>query len=95
MPVTVSLQSEKNGEIKKFLERFYEKQIMLDDDVTQWIYIYNKPLDALDIISALADNDDDYELTMHICIDDWKEMKLSQDNHNNIIKSILFLYYEE
>lgn len=95
MPVTVSITSDKDGEIKRFLEKFYEKTVTMEDDVEKWVYIYNKPLEAVDIISALADNQEDYELSMYIQVNDWKQMKLSKENQNLIVKSIFFLYYEE
>ena len=65
MAILVNLWSKKQGEIRGFLEKYYEKKVNMDDDVEQWIYVYSKPLDAIDIISTLIDNNDKY---MFFCI---------------------------
>lgn len=95
MPVTVNLVSEKQGEIKKFLERFYQKEVNIDDDVGQWIYIYHKPLDAIDLISAVIDNNEDYRLNMSVQIEKGDTWKVTAENYNMIIKGLLFMYYRE
>jgi hypothetical protein len=61
--------SGKSGEIKRFLKSFYQKEVKAEDDISQWIYVYNKPLEAIDIISALMDNKERYKISMFIQID--------------------------
>ncbi len=95
MDVSVNLWSKKPGEIKKFLERYYQKSISMDDDVDQWIYIYRKPLDCIDIISALMDNNDKYQISMYIQIDKGDIHLVTNENHNDIIKGVFDLFYEE
>lgn len=95
MPVTVSLVSERQGEIKKFLERFYQSEVNIDEDVGQWIYIYHKPLDAIDLISAVIDNNDDYKLDISVQVEKGDTWKVTAENHNIIIKGLLLMYYKE
>ncbi len=95
MAITVSMWSDKKGEIKKFLKSFYQKEVKMDEDIGQWIYVYNKPLESIDIISALMDNKDKYHISMCIQVDRADPHVITVANHNDIIKSILYLYYEE
>lgn len=95
MAVVVSMWSRKDGEVKRFLERYYQKEINMDEDVGQWIYVYSKPLDAIDIISAVMDNNDKYQLSISIQIDKADVHLITTENHNDIIKGMLCLYYQE
>jgi hypothetical protein len=95
MAISVNLWSRKQGEIRSFLEKYYEKDVSIDDDVDRWIYIYKKPLDAIDIISTLIDNNDKYKISMCIQIDKGDVHPVTYENHNDIIKGILCLFYEE
>jgi hypothetical protein len=95
MSIVVSLWSRKSGEIRKFLQSYYEKNVNLDEDVDQWMYVYNKPMDAVDLISTVIDNNDKYEIAICIQVDKGDVHPVTVENHNDIIKSIVYLYYEE
>jgi len=95
MPVVVNLWSKKTGEIKRFLESFYQKKMDMDEDVEQWIYIYNKPLDAIDMISVVIDNNDKHQIAMCIQVDRGDVHPVTVQNHNDIIKGLLYLYYRD
>jgi len=64
MYVTVNLLSKKPGEIKNFLESYYQKKLDMDNDVGHWIYVYYKPLQAIDLISTVIDNSDKHKMTL-------------------------------
>jgi hypothetical protein len=93
--LTVNLWSRKNGEIKRFLESYYEKEMQLDENAGEWIYTYNKPLEAVDMISAVIDNQDKYQIALCIQVDEGQLHHITVDNHNEIIKDIFLLYYNE
>lgn len=95
MAIAVNLWSKRTGEIKRFLENYYEKDIEIDEDVDRWIYVYNKPLDSVDIISVLMDNKDSYDISMCIEVDSGDIHYVTYDNHNDIIKGMFSLFYEE
>jgi len=95
MAIEVSLWTRKCGELKRFLEKYYGKKIMMDDDVDKWVYLYKKPLDAVDIISALMDNCDKYQISMCIQLDQGDVHYVTEENHNDIIKGIFYLFYED
>jgi hypothetical protein len=95
MSVSINLYSKKTGEIKKFLERFYEKAVEIDKDIDQWIYVYNSALEAVDIISALMDNSDKFKITACVQIIEGNIHPVTHENHNDIIKGMFSLFYEE
>lgn len=95
MSINVSLCSRKVGEIKNFLEKFYQKEIDLDSDVGQWTYKYNRPLEAIDIISTVIDNSYEYSIKIFIQVDDGDIHMVTSENCNDIIKALLYLYYED
>jgi hypothetical protein len=95
MAVVVNLWSKRTGEIKRFLESYYKKEMNMDEDIDRWIYVYNKPLDSVDIISALMDNNDKYEISMCIQVDTGDIYYITAQNHNDIIKGMFCLFYEE
>mgnify|MGYP000073693196 CR=1 FL=1 len=95
MSITVNLWSEKEGEIKRFLEKYYESKVVMDEDVGQWCYIYNRPLESADMISALMDNQDKYEIELGVQVNHGDIYHVNEDNHNDVIKGIFCLFYEE
>lgn len=95
MPITVTLWSKKPGDIKTFLESYYEKESEMDVDVDRWIYVYRKPLDAIDIISAVMDNNYRYNISMCLQVGDGDIYPITYDNHNDVIKGLLHLFYTE
>jgi len=67
----------------------------MDSDVDQWMYVYNKPLEAVDIISTVVDNSHKYDITMYIQVDAEDLQPVTYENHNDIIKGLFSLFYEE
>ena len=95
MSITVNLWSKKNGDIKRFLEKYYNKEVTVDEDVDRWIYIYRKPVDAVDIISAVIDNNDKYGIGICIQVNEGDMHPITVENHNDVIKGIFYLFYDE
>ena len=46
MSLTVNLWSRKEGELKRFLECFYECKIDIADNAEGWFYEYVRPVEA-------------------------------------------------
>ncbi len=95
MCVTVSLFSRKVGEIRGFLEKYYQKEINMDSDVGQWSYIYYKPLEAIDMISTVIDNNHRHKINLAIQVGDGDVQLVTGENCNDIIKALLHVYYKE
>lgn len=95
MSLTVNLWSRKEGELKKFLESYYESEVVVVDDDDGWFCKYEKPLEAVDIISAVIDNNDRFQIVLCIQIDDGQLYHVTPANHNEIIRDIYLLFYNE
>ncbi|HHX18545.1 MAG TPA: hypothetical protein GX727_06760 [Clostridium sp.] len=95
MYVTVNLSSRKTGAIKCFLEKFYQKELDIDDGVEQWVYVYKKPLDAIEMISTVIDNNDKHKISVFVQVDKYDIHPVTYENYNDIIKALLYLYYKE
>lgn len=95
MAVIVSLQSKTSGEIKRFLDSYYETTVQMDADVDQWVYVYNKPLDAIDIISSLMDNSDKYYISLSIQMDTGDFYHITNENHDDVVKGMFQLFYQD
>jgi hypothetical protein len=95
MGISVNLWSNKVGEIKQFLDSYYQKNIKMDEDVGHWINVYDKPLDAVDIISVIMDNKERYDISLCIQVETCDVHQVTFENHNDIIKGIFDLYYME
>ncbi|HHV99888.1 MAG TPA: hypothetical protein GXX36_10030 [Clostridiaceae bacterium] len=93
MRIVVNLWSNREGEIKKFLESYYDKEVMIDNDVTKWIYAYSNPLEAVDIISAVVDNNDKYKIAVCIQADEGELHPVTSENHNDVVKGLFQLFY--
>ncbi|HHW30420.1 MAG TPA: hypothetical protein GXX20_01915 [Clostridiaceae bacterium] len=92
MSITVNLCSEKKGELKNFLEKYFNHEVSIDEDVNTWIYVYKKPLEAIDIISAVIDNNHKYSITVGIDMGNSIYM-VSPENHDGVIKDFYNLFY--
>ncbi len=88
---SVNIYSEKNNEIKKFLELFYTKNFNMNN-----IFSYNKefdnPIEMIDLISCFVDNNDKFEISIWISIDEGIYIKINENNINSIIKYLYERY---
>ena len=85
MKTSINLFSEKNGEIKKFLELYYSKKIILENNL---IYKeeFENPINMIEIISCFIDNNDKFEVTLWISIDKDVYIYVNDNNLNSLIK---------
>ncbi len=93
--LTVNMWSRKQGEIKRFLQCYYGKQVGMDTAVKEWECVFSKPTEAVDMISALMDNSDKYQISMCIQVNGGQLHHITMENHNDIIKGIFQLFYNE
>jgi hypothetical protein len=91
--ITVCISAETEGEIKKFLEKFYGEKVHMDNDVDEWSYVYDNPLESVDIISTLMDNRHEYELDLSVSINEEEPHIVTDDNYNDVIKGVFCLFY--
>ena len=91
MYTIVNLYSNENGEISKFLSKFYNKEIKLDNDL-KWENKYENSIEIADIIGAFIDNNDKYEINMWISLDEGAFLNVSNDNADSIIRYLYERY---
>lgn len=91
MKTTINLYSEKDVEIKKFLEQYYSKNLNLKNNLICKIE-YENPVEIIDIISCYIDNKQKYEIKLWISLDEDVYICVSDDNINKLIKYIYERY---
>ena len=93
MSVTISLWSTKQGEIQRFLGSYYQKDFQSEEFSRRWIGEFINPLDSVDIISALMDNLECFDIIMYIHMENGYLHKITETNYNDIIKDLIGMYY--
>jgi len=94
MSVSVNMWSTSCGEIKRFLEAFYEREINIDEDTGQWFCDYGNPLESADIISAVMDNSHKFDIVLYIQVNKGNLFRITEENFNDVIKGLFILYYQ-
>lgn len=75
------------GEIKKFLELFYSKNIEMKEDLF-WEILYDNPIDMIELVSCFIDNKEKFQINIWISIDDGVFINVTDNNLDEIIKYI-------
>lgn len=91
MKPTLNLYSENNTEIKKFLEKYYSKNFDLGNNMS-YKEEFGNPIDMIDIISCLIDNNDKYNIAIWISVDKDIYICVTSSNLDNIIKYLYERY---
>lgn len=91
MKTTINFYSETDGEIKKFLEKYYSKNLNLENDLT-FQKEYDNPIDMIDIISCFVDNNNKFKMTLWISLDKDVYICVTSNNIDNLIKYIYERY---
>ena len=85
---SLNLYSKDKNEISNFLERFYNKKF---NKSIENIY-FDNPLEMVDLISTLIDNNDQYNISAWINLDEDIFIKISNSNLDEIIKYLYERY---
>ena len=88
---SINFYSEKNGEIKKFLELYYSKNFNLNNNLS-FKKDFDNPIDMIDIISCFIDNSEKFDISLWISLDKDVYIRINDNNLNNIIKYIYERY---
>lgn len=87
----LKLLSTKKGEINKFLSKFYNTNLNVEEDL-KFKKEYTNPIELTDIIGVFVDNSDDYEIKMWISLDKNIFINITNENANLIIKYLFERY---
>lgn len=85
MIATINLYSNKKGELNKFLSSFYNTDLEIENNLN-WENKYINPIELADLIGTFVDNNDDFNITMWICLDKDLFIRVTEKNANDIIK---------
>lgn len=85
MIATINLYSNKKGELNKFLSSFYNTDLEIENNLN-WENKYKNPIELADLIGTFVDNNDDFNITMWICLDKDLFIRVTEKNANDIIK---------
>ena len=91
MNFSINIYSNEKGEIRKFLESFYSKKIILQNELF-WNKNFNSPFDLIDLISCYIDNNDKFNLNIWISLDKNVFISITPNNINELIKYIYERY---
>ncbi len=91
MKATINFYSEIDGEIKKFLEQYYSKNLNLENNLA-FHKEFDNPVDMIDIISCYIDNSDKFNMTLWISLDKDVYICVTNSNINTLIKYIYERY---
>ncbi|MBO6243578.1 MAG: hypothetical protein J6O41_03295 [Clostridia bacterium] len=80
----VNINSKKNGEVNRFLSKFYNNNLKLKDN--NWEKKFSNPIEIAELIGVYIDNFEDYELSFWFSLDDGIIIKVDKTNANEIIK---------
>ncbi len=79
METFVYLYSNDENQIENFLEKYYQKTILLNSKL-EWEKNYQNPIEIADIIGTFIDNNDKYKINMWISLD--KDLLINVTDHN-------------
>ena len=85
---TLNLYCKDQNELSSFLERFYNKKVEKSiENIT-----FDNPIEMVDLISAIIDNNDKYNISAWINLDEDIFIKISNSNLDDIIKYLYERY---
>ncbi len=85
---TVTLYSDKIGEIKRFLDSFYNKEILSDNTILKWEKQFDNPVEISDIIGTFIENNDKFKINMWVSFDKNLFINITEHNADKIIRYI-------
>lgn len=85
MVTVVNLYSVKEGEINKFLSKFYNTNVNLKHSL-KWEKDFKNPIEMAELIGTFIDNKDKYNVNMWISLDKDIFINVTEQNVDEIIR---------
>ena len=80
----VNLNSSINGEVNRFLSKYYNNKLNIKNN--NWEKHYTNPIEIADLIGVYIDNKEDYNISLWCSLDEGVIVKIDYSNANEIIK---------
>lgn len=84
----VNLYCKNQNDLLSFLKKFYNKEIEKSTEN----FSFDNPIELIDLISAVVDNNDKFNISAWINLDEDIYIKITNSNINDIIKYIYERY---
>ena len=92
MNALVRLYSDEEREISSFLSRFFQnKEIAIEDELL-WQKEYANPLEMVDMMGALIENQEDYKINMWISLDQDLFINITKSSIDSVIRYLYERY---
>ena len=91
MSCLIHLNSNKKGEINKFLSKFYNTSFEIENNL-EWEKKYQNPIEIAEIIGTFIDNSDDFDIFMWISLDKDIFIFITENNADSIIRYLYERY---
>jgi hypothetical protein len=91
MVSVVNIFSNEKNVINKFLSKFYNANLLIENSLS-WEKEFPNPVEMAELVGTFADNIDKYNLSMWICLDSNIFINVSDRNANEIIKYLYERY---
>ena len=88
LSATVNLYSDKAGEIKRFLNIFYNNENLNIENDSKWEKKFINPVEISDIIGTLIENNDKFKINMWVSFDKNIFINITENNADKIIRYI-------
>lgn len=88
MEIAVTFRAGKTGEIKRFIDGYYEREHELSPEVRQLTFLFSRPLEAHDMVSVFVDNSCDFDMELWVGMEGLN-MRATQENLYVVLLSIL------
>lgn len=85
MITKINLYSNKRGEINRFLTKFYNTSLDIENSL-KWEKEYKNPIELAEIIGTLIDNSDDYSINIWVSLDKDIFINVTTQNADEFIK---------
>lgn len=87
----IKLYSAEAGQISSFLQHFYNHDIQLENDFL-WQKQYQNPIEIADMIAALIENNNIYNINMWISLDKDLFINITEINADDVIRYLFERY---
>lgn len=92
MNATIRLYSDEEGEITSFLSRFFQNKEIAIEDKLVWQKEYANPLEMVDMMGVLIENQEDYKINMWISLDQDLFINITKSSIDSVIRYLYERY---
>ncbi len=89
--VMVTLLAKKPCELSRFLNSYFNTQIISDECSFKWSCFFERPVDTINLLSTLADNKEEFNIDAIVSISKDSIIHITNENIDELIKVFLWI----